>query len=509
MVGTTVVVLLTLCVVVLAFGFQGSRGIWQPDESYYVGVAITMLRNGDLLIPKVGEEGQEVFLEKPPMVYWGIIAGLKAFGHSEFAVRAFNGVCYFVTCLIVGTLGLSLFKDRVVAIGASLIYATMVIPFAAASYITPDTALTLWTTSAALCFWKGVEPTTRHVRIWQLVLCLVVGLGFLTKGPAVLIPCGGMFVFLLARKQVMRFFRTGWALVGLVIFVLVGLSWFVYVSAKVPGAAGYFFDNQIWGRLTSQKYRRNPGLAGALIYLPVIVLGALPWSLIWLEKLGHLRRMIFRRTWWSELLACPAELFLVCWFFVPLLILCLASSKLGLYALPVFPAIAIASAQLYRPNVLTVLENARHSVRSIVRPGILTALWVVALLGARLALSYYPTKNDTRLLWQQLSEHLPQGAYEIVTVDEQAYGLLFYGAMEVENVAMSDRPYPTFSVPERFGEELRDVGKDKHHFVFVFENQGDLAEGEKLMRESDIVCDKRPLPFQRSILIHRFQDSKM
>ena len=156
-----------------------------------------------------------------------------------------------------------------------------------------------------------------------------------------------------------------------------------------------------------------------------------------------------------------------------------------------------------------VLENARHGHRSVIKPCILTTLWVVALLGARLALSYYPTKNDTRLLWQQLSKHLPQGAYKIVTVDEQAYGLLFYGAMEVENVAMSDRPYPTFSVPERFGEELKDVGKDKHHFVFVFENQGDLAEAEKQMRETGVVCDKRLLQFQRSVLIHKLQDSKM
>jgi 4-amino-4-deoxy-L-arabinose transferase-like glycosyltransferase len=73
--------LLAVCLIILAFTFQGSRGIWQPDEGYYTGTAVTMLKKDTLLIPYLGED--EIFLDKPPMIYWGIIAGLKLFGHSD------------------------------------------------------------------------------------------------------------------------------------------------------------------------------------------------------------------------------------------------------------------------------------------------------------------------------------------------------------------------------------------------------------------------------------------
>ena len=508
-INSTILFLLFLSIFALAFGFQGSRGIWQPDEGYYVGATLTMLRNGDLMIPRLGEEGLEIFLEKPPMLYWGIMAGLKAIGHSEFAVRAFNAVCYIATAFVTGLLCFSLFKDKRIAVAAGFMHATMVIPFMAANFITPDTALALWTTAAALCFYKSVEPDGKHIGRWQFLLCIVVGLGFLTKGPAVLIPCGGMFMFLLLRRQVVHFFGAPWALIGLGVFCLVGLGWYVYISTKIPGAAGYIFDNQIWGRLVSDKYRRNPGLTGALIYLPVVTLGALPWSAIWWQEHRTVRRTLLRKEWWANLLQNPQKLFLVCWFFVPMIVLCLASSKLVLYALPLFPVIAIVSARLYGEKILIALENINRNVRAVIKPSVLVAVWIFTLLGMKLAIAYYPTKNDSRHLWKQLSQHIPEENCEIVTVDEHAYGLLFYGATEVENTTMDERPYPTFSATERFSDELRDVGIDNHPFAFVFEKNYDTSQAEKLLKKMNIAYNKKSLPFQRSLLICQYQNSRM
>jgi 4-amino-4-deoxy-L-arabinose transferase len=378
-------------------------------------------------------------------------------------------------------------------------YATMVIPFVAANFITPDTALTLWTTLAVLCFWKSTMPDATRVRMWQLLMCVAVGLGFLTKGPAALIPCGGMFAYLLVRRRVVQFFITPWALVGIVIFCLIGLGWYVHVSLKVPGAASYFFDNEVWGRLVSPKYRRNPGLGGALIYLPVILLGTLPWSGVWWEKRDYLRRTLLCRELWFGLPSYPRVLFLVCWFFVPMIILSVASSKLGLYALPVFPALAIISAQLYREKIAAGLANLRLGVFTLWKPATLMAVWVVALMLAKVGIARYPTRNDSRLLWNQLSGYLPRGDCEIVTIDEQVYGLLFYGAMETENTTMDERPYPMFTPPHPFSEELRDIPTEGHHFAIVVEKESDALRVEELLNGSQINYAKQLLPFTRSL----------
>ena len=220
--GVIVLASLIICLSILAFLFQGSRGIWQPDEGYYTGTAVTMLAKDSIFVPYLGED--EIFLDKPPMIYWGIIVGLKLFGHSEFAVRFFHAFCFIITSLTVGTLSFSMFKDKRLAALSALIYATMVIPFIAANFVTPDTILTLWTTLSALCFFNSIKHTGKTRVLWQMLLCAAVGLGFLAKGPAILIPCGAMFVFLVIRKEMMRYFLTPWSLLGILIFMVCGLG---------------------------------------------------------------------------------------------------------------------------------------------------------------------------------------------------------------------------------------------------------------------------------------------
>jgi 4-amino-4-deoxy-L-arabinose transferase-like glycosyltransferase len=221
----------------LSFLFQSTRAIWQPDEGYYVGTAVTMLAKNSISIPYLGED--EIFLDKPPLIYWGIIGGIKLFGHNEFAVRFFHGLSFFLTAVMVGLLAHSIFDNEKIAFLSSLIYATMVVPFIAANFVTPDTLLTLWTTTAAFSFWQSVKPNAKNIILWKLLLCLSVGLGFLSKGPAAFIPCGGMFVFLMLTKQTFRYFINPLSVVGFMIFCVVGLGWYFWISLKIPGTLSY------------------------------------------------------------------------------------------------------------------------------------------------------------------------------------------------------------------------------------------------------------------------------
>ena len=248
------------------------------------------------------------------MIYWGIIAGLKLLGHTEFAVRFFHGLCFIVTSLSVGALSYAMSKDRWLALLSSLIYATMIVPFIAANFVTPDTILTLFTTLSALSFWNSTVTQGRKRIAWQMLLCGTLGLGFLAKGPAILIPCGGMFVFLSVRKEIVQYFFTPWSFLGIFVFIIIGLSWYIWIGCNIPGAFTYFMDNQILGRLITPKYNRNPGLAGALIYPPVLIFGSLPWSAIWLGKKGFLKSALCNKQWWKDLREKPQTLFMISLF---------------------------------------------------------------------------------------------------------------------------------------------------------------------------------------------------
>src|SRR5579862_7446646 len=83
---------------IVAFGFQGTRGLWEPDEGLFVSVAGTMLDSGDWLVPRMNGEP---YPEKPPLMYWGMAAGMTIFFKNEIGARAFYSLCFVLTVLLV------------------------------------------------------------------------------------------------------------------------------------------------------------------------------------------------------------------------------------------------------------------------------------------------------------------------------------------------------------------------------------------------------------------------
>ena len=492
-----VILLLFFLILAITFLFQGKRALWQPDEGYYVGTAYTMDKSDNLVIPRLGET---IFLDKPPLIYWGIISGIHLFGKNEFGARAFHALCFAFTVLAVGFLGRNLFGDTGSGFLAGLIYATMILPFIAANFVTPDSPLVLWTTLSMLFFWKSVTSKGQKAQLWKILMSAALGFGFLTKGPAVLLPCGGMIVFLIVRRQVLKYFVTWWFLVCLLTFALIGLSWYFWVAFKVPGAGPYFFDNQIWGRLVTSKYNRNPGFRGALIYIPVLLFGALPWTSVWWQKAGELKNKIINKRWWLDLKDRPDILFLLTWFWVPIVVLSLASSKLGLYALPVFPAVALGTVKFWQDRPLFNSSNLR--AKENLKPVVLICCLVLSLLGSKFVLSYYPTEKNAKELWLSLRDYLPRGDYEIVTIDEHYGGLLFYGAQNVENATMKTTPYPFFSAPEHITLEIKDIIKENESVIFLANNPHQASVLKELLSKSRLNITEVRLPFHRHLLIY-------
>lgn len=493
----TISILLTAAVLILAFAFQGSRGIWQPDEGYYVGTAVTMIKDHSFLIPKLGEE---IFLEKPPMLYWGIIAAIKTFGQTELACRLFNAVCFVLTAALTGLLCFSLFGKKLNAFLCAFIYATMAVPFTAANFITPDTSLALWTTASILCFWLGLNADSQRRNFFKIIFYISLGLGFLTKGPAVLVPCIGMFAYLLLTEQTKKFFFALWTLPGILLFLSIGLGWYFYVSVKVPGAAAYFFDNQIWGRLVTEKYQRNPEPLKVFMYIPILLFGSLPWTAVWLEKTKQFKTTILSPIWWKNLPRYPSRLFLLSVSLVPLLIISLANSRLPLYSLPLFPIIAIAVCPLWTDKLQLLLDRA--NVKALTKPVLLSSLWILLLLFSRLALAHFHnSEKDARALWTEIKPYIPNGNYEIITLDQRADGLLFYGAQEVENITRKNDPYPTFSMPETMESEFVEMINNDLVYLFIINGKNKFNSISNTLKQKNIDIKTIELEHEKWLLI--------
>ena len=416
-------VVTVLAAFLLAMSFQGSRGLWDPDEGRYTDVALEMLRLGDFVHPMLHRE--HLHYTKPPLTYWAIAASVRLFGRNEWAVRLPYALAFTATGLLLFGLGKDYQPQRPWL--PALVYATSLLPYGAANIVTTDTLLTLWETLAVFGFLKAYHADPGQARRYVALMWLGFGLAFLTKGPPGLLPLLAIAAFLLARREwiwVRRVFGS-W---GLLLFSLVGLSWYLVLVLRKPELWSYFVEYELVARVASDVHRRHgEWYGGLMVYLPTVLVGSLPWTLLLLRRLPELR-LAGGRKLRARLSQLPARWqFVAAWALIPLLVFVLARSRLPLYVLPLFAPLSLVIAAMLPPSF----------TRQRRRVGLWTAAVLVVLLALRGYASVMPYKKDARALAEAIAA-IAAGPYrELIFVDrEPRYGLSLYLDAEIEHVCM-------------------------------------------------------------------------
>lgn len=388
----------------LAFAFQGSRGLWSTDEGRYVDGALQMVDSGNYLVPAYSPI--EVNLSKPPVTYWVIATAVKWLGRNTWATRLPWAFAFVATVWLLYGMGLRLVPGKPWLPG--LVYALSLPPFIAANVVNPDTLLTLCEALAMYGFvaWR-FAPDRSRARAWLALMWLGWGLAFLTKGPPGLLPLLAVIPFLVIRD--------GWrgagrlfTLPGLALFLLAGFGWYAVVVLRVPWALHYFLHYEVYDRIFTSVQHRNPGPWGwALVYLPTLILGTLPW---W-PALAFARLV---RKWKPLPDAPPARadvsLLLWLWFAIPFLVFCLAQSRLPAYVLPLFLPLSLLLA--------LGLERWIDLRKALQWLGL--AVWIVALLVLKGGVAYAVKQphRDNRLIAAQLSKMVDPLGYSAVVFVE-------------------------------------------------------------------------------------------
>lgn len=327
------VFLLSLLVVL---PFQGSRPFQGRDEHRYPEIAQEMLKKGDFLLPRF--KGH-LHLAKPPLIYWAIILGYKIAGCNPWGARLPNALAFALTSDFVFLLGREL-TDEKTGLRAALLYMSTLLPFVGANIVTPDTLLVSWETGA---LWAFIKAWNENSSGWRVIMWLFWALAFLTKGTAMLPIATGCFLFWGLERKNKRF--NPFSLSGLIVFSLIALPWYLYVLYKVPGAFKIFWLEQVYGRLFSDTFHRNSAwYAPFYLYLPLLTFGALPGAWFWLKAW---RSRGVKKISLKVLFEDWPNRFLIIEIFIPLLIFCVAKSRLPLYILPLFGPLSILTARYF------------------------------------------------------------------------------------------------------------------------------------------------------------------
>ena len=438
---------LTLLALVLALGFLGSRGIWDPDEGRYTNVALTMLDSGDWLNPMRNEDTGH--WTKPPLTYWLIASSVLAFGHNTWAARLPMALAYLACIFLVWRCARRLQPGTEDT--AALVYMTMALPFGAGQMVTTDFPLAA---AQALAMYGFVEyrfGDRRTAARWLLLMWAAFALAFMVKGPPALIPLLAIAAFRFLQPAAQRV-GLAWHLGGIVLFLALALPWFIDVAIRHDGLMQYFLGAELVDRVATDRFGRHGEWYGWIeIYVPTLVIGTLPWSASlwrWARALpSNLRRWRAR-----ALRQLDAEqVFIALWIVVPLIVFCVARSRLPLYLLPIFLPIAIAIA----------LQRRADRVPLPRWPWL--AAWVVALLGLRLASASFPTHKDASVWAEAIRARAPGPVTEVVFVEDMArYGLHLHLGVEIEKLSLAPLAQPRFNpeYDEPLIHELEETGHE-------------------------------------------------
>lgn len=415
----------------LALVFLGARGIWDPDEGRYTNVALNMLDSGDWLNPRRSHEVGH--WTKPPLTYWAIAASVGAFGANPWAARLPSALAYLLCVWLAWRVARRLAPGAEAQ--AALAYATMLLPFGASQLITTDFLLAASVGTALWAFVEARFGIGRHPLRWLTLMWAAFALSFLTKGPPALL---GLLV-VLAFDLLVRDHQRHAALqrAGLALFALLALPWYVAVVLDHPGLLRYFLGDEVLGRVATDEFHRNGEWYGWLtVYAPTLLLGTLPWTpalVRWARTLPAQARA------WRDVGARDADragLMLALWVLLPLVVFCVARSRLPLYLLPLFLPLAV------------IVARQRAAEGRGLPPAAPLLLWAALLLGLKVAAAHWPTHKNAAHWAEAIRARADEPIEEVVFVEDMArYGLhLHLGpGTQIEKVSVRPRAEPAFN----------------------------------------------------------------
>ena len=237
-------------------------------------------------------------------------------------------------------------------------------------------------------------------------------------------------------------------------FAVVAFTWFGILIAQQPDRLAYFLGYEVYDRVFTAAHDRNAQWYGAFeVYLPMLVAGTLPWSMLavvaaggpvaaWRRFRSHLRAR--NRDW----------LLLAYWLLLPLAVLFLARSRLQLYVLPLFVPLALMMARALSASGVTTGRRIAWSA----------GLTLVALVTLKGVLAYWDTDRDARHIASQVAMLLQgQTVDRIVFVGMRPYyGLKVYLDVPVEGIQIGEHrfEYSKYLSKETLCAEVGDRERD-------------------------------------------------
>jgi 4-amino-4-deoxy-L-arabinose transferase-like glycosyltransferase len=345
---------LTVLIIVLSMQLVGifDHSLWTPDEPRVAEIAREMSVSDNWLIP---HHAGTAFLEQPPLYYWAAASFYSMFGISNEGFGRLASVLFSLATLAIVFFGTRrLFSERT-ALLSVLVLSSCFTFFEISHKMLVDSALCLFVTAAMFSIILAERTDFRH---GYKLFWLSISLAFMSKGIIGLaIPCVAVFAYYVWQAKFPDLKRI-WFFQGCaVVLLILGLWAFaLYQSGGIEFIRTFYLYNQI-GRFLNIGIYTGGHVRPVYYYLETIWADAAPWSLILVPFFISIKKY-------------PLNIrYFVSWFLGGFILLSIASTKRGLYLLPMMPALCVMAA-VWMEHLLS--ENATRLDRVF--------LWIIIFL---------------------------------------------------------------------------------------------------------------------------------
>src|SRR5271163_91689 len=222
------------------------------------------------------------YLEKAPLMYWGVAVSYEVFGISEWSTRL--PLMLIVLAMILSTYGLGRWAlGSEGGFNSGLVLATALGPFLFTRFLIPDVAVGLWLT---LTFWLFLvtleQPKPARWTCWALAA--VCALNVLTKGLIGLVfPVGAIGLYLLLTGNLRHLLRLR-LVSSAIVFFAIAAPWHILAALRNPaqgnvrGFLWFYFVNEHFLRFLNKRVPRDYDTVPLLLFWALLVLWLVPWT---------------------------------------------------------------------------------------------------------------------------------------------------------------------------------------------------------------------------------------
>ncbi len=248
----------------------------EPEEPRYAEIPRQMLKSGNFVVPVLHGLA---YYDKPPLLYWLVMAAYAVFGVHDWAARLVPSAAAFLTVLLTYGWGKQVVGPRAGFAAASMLCLSARFVYLG-RLLTMNSLLCLWVVAALAAAHLAVRGPNLRWRYW-LLSAAACSLGLLTKGPVVLALVVVPVLIYQALQPLSA--RPGIGPWSAHLAVAFGLAcpWYLTLAVRNPDFVDYFFWKHNVLRYVAPFDHAKP----VWYYVPDLLLGMLPWSLLLLPLL--------------------------------------------------------------------------------------------------------------------------------------------------------------------------------------------------------------------------------